>query len=91
MRISTDELFNIEGLDLNVERPGRKFCIQHYEYDNECFCIQHYEYDNECHIIKVRGLMCLVEYYNWKSVTGAKLQAWVTVDMIRIKTRKDYV
>ena len=76
--ISTEELFNIEGLDLDVERPGRKFCIQHYEYDNEC------------HIIRVRGLMCLVEYYNWKSVTGAKLQAWVTVDMIRTKTRKDY-
>jgi hypothetical protein len=29
--------------------------------------------------------------YDGKSVTGAKLQACVTVDMIRIKTRKDYV
>jgi len=73
IRISTDELFDIEGIDFNIGGPGRKFCIQHYKYDNECT------------ILEVQGLMCLIEYTNWENVGGTKLKTWVTVDMIRTK------
>jgi hypothetical protein len=49
------------------------------------FCIQHYDYDNECRIIEKDGIDCLIEYLHWENVNGTNLSAWVTLDTIRTK------
>ena len=49
------------------------------------FCVQHYDYDNECRVIEKVGINYLIEYFHWKNVNGTNLMSWVTKNNIRNK------
>ena len=49
------------------------------------FCVQHYDYDNECRVIEKDGINYLIEYFHWKNVNGTNLRSWVTKNNIRNK------
>tara|TARA_R110000782_G_scaffold223442_2_gene310397 strand:+ start:618 stop:839 length:222 start_codon:yes stop_codon:yes gene_type:complete len=52
--------------------------------EERMFCIQHYNYDNECRIIEQDGINCFIEYLHWEG-GHSKFKAWVTLDTIRTK------